>query len=219
MTKDHFIFDMDGVIVDSEPAHKEILKKVFEELSLDFSDAYHQTLVGMAAIPMWEKIKLDFDIETNARELMNFHKEFLFIEMNAQSVEAVPGVLDFLQQLKTLDFRISLASSSSIKLIEQFINNLEITSYFDYLVSGENVVRSKPNPDIFLKVADNYKVDPARFLVIEDSRNGVKAAKAAGMTCIGFKNVNSGNQDLSSADIIVDSFAELTSEKIKQLAS
>ncbi|WP_335966636.1 HAD family phosphatase [Galbibacter sp. PAP.153] len=219
MTKDHFIFDMDGVIVDSEPVHQEILNKVFQELNLEFSVAYHHTLVGMAAIPMWEKIRTDFSIETNARELMNFHKEFLFIEMGKRKIAPVPGVIDLLLRLKKMGISISLASSSPLKLINLFIDQLEIRSYFDYLISGENIERSKPFPDIFLKVANEYGVSPDKFVVIEDSHNGVRAAKAAKMTCIGYKNPNSGNQDLSPADIIITSFTKLTDEKIKLIAT
>ncbi|QLE02104.1 HAD family phosphatase [Galbibacter sp. BG1] len=219
MTKDHFIFDMDGVIMDSEPAHKEVLEKVFGELNLEFSDAYHQTLVGMAAVPMWEKIKSDFKIETNARELMNFHKEIFFVEVEHLNIQPVTGVVSLIKKLKEMDFHLSLASSSSLKLIKRFVHELGIESYFDYLVSGESLERSKPFPDIFLKVAKNYKKDPSHFVVIEDSKNGVKAAKAAGMMCIGYKNPNSGNQDLSEADIVIESFTKLTPQVITKITS
>ncbi|MCF8714949.1 HAD family phosphatase [Joostella atrarenae] len=219
MKRNYFIFDMDGVIMDSEPMHKEILKKVFGELGLDFSHSYHQTLVGMAAVPMWEKIRSDFSLETNARELMTFHKEIFFIEVASIDVPPVEGVVAFINRLKELDFTISLASSSSLKLINRFVDEIGVAPFFDYMVSGESIARSKPNPDIFLNVAAHFDEDPSKFIVIEDSYNGVTAAKAAGMTCIGFRNVNSGNQDLSAADLIVDSFSELTSEVIKKIAS
>ncbi len=210
---------MDGVIIDSEPAHKEVLEKVFGELNLNFSDAYHQTLVGMAAVPMWEKIKADFTIETNARELMNFHKEIFFIEAENLKIEAVPEVVSLIKRLKEMNYHLSLASSSSLKLIERFTEELAVKDYFDFLVSGESLERSKPFPDIFLKVAENYKLDSSRFVVIEDSKNGVAAAKAAEMFCIGYQNPNSGNQNLSQADVVIDDFSKLTPEVITKMTN
>ncbi|MEL4307282.1 HAD family hydrolase [Joostella sp. CR20] len=219
MKKDYFIFDMDGVIVDSEPAHRKILNTVFDELGLNFSNEYHQTLVGMAAVPMWKKIKKDYGIHTNANELVNFHREIILFEMEKIDVQPVPGVLQFLQQLKSQNFHISLASSSTRKLISLFMDKFEIATYFDYLVSGDDVERSKPNPDIFLKVAEKYNISPNNFIVVEDSYNGVTAAKAAGMMCVGYVNSNSGNQDLSAADMIINDFAELNIDKIKELTT
>ncbi|MCX2679608.1 HAD family phosphatase [Galbibacter sp. EGI 63066] len=219
MIKDHFIFDMDGVLVDSEPVHQQILNKVFDELNLEFSVDYHHTLVGMAAVPMWGKIRNDFGISIDANELVSFHKEMFFAETENIKVPPVNGVLDFLKRLETLNFNISLASSSPVKLINRFVDELAVRSSFDYLVSGEEVGRSKPFPDIFFKVSEKYNVDPSRFLVIEDSHNGVKAAKAAGMTCIGYQNPNSGNQDLSAADYIVNDFSDMDIQKIKEIAS
>ena len=80
--------------------------------------------------------------------------------------------------------------------------------YFDFIVSGEEVTNGKPMPDIFLKAADHFQSSPDNCFVIEDSSNGVTAAKAAGMKCIGFRNVNSGNQDISKADLIINSFSK-----------
>lgn len=219
MIKDHFIFDMDGVLIDSEPAHQQIFKKVFQELNLDFSLAYHQRLVGMAAIPMWEKIRSDFNIQTDARELMNFHKEFMYVELKSLDIQVMEGVMEFLNQLENMQIKMSLASSSPDKLIHYFVDKFEIRSKFDFLVSGESLTRSKPFPDIFLKVAELYNLSPERFVVIEDSNNGVRAAKAAHMKCIGFQNPHSGQQDLSLADEIISSFSQLDSGKIKELIS
>jgi len=208
---------MDGVLIDSEPAHQQIFKKVFEELNLDFSVAYHHTLVGMAAVPMWEKIRSDFHIQTDARELMNFHKEFMYVAIKELDIQLVPGALELLERLEAQQIKLSLASSSAEKLIHYFVDKFQIGSKFDFLVSGESLQRSKPFPDIFLKVAELYNLQSNRFVVIEDSNNGVRAAKAAQMQCIGFKNSNSGQQDLSLADQVISSFSQLDHQKIKQL--
>lgn len=89
------------------------------------------------------------------------------------------------------------------------LNKLEIIKYFDIIVSGDEVQNSKPSPDIFLLAAKLLCAMPNECLVIEDSENGVKAAKLAGMKCVGFKNPNSGNQDLTLSDTVVCSISEI----------
>jgi len=84
-------------------------------------------------------------------------------------------------------------------------------------MSGEDIIQSKPNPEIFLKTAMALNVSPTKCIVIEDAKNGIEAAKAAGMKCIGFDNYNSGPQDLSKADITIDNFKEINLEIIKNL--
>src|SRR5690606_5174684 len=92
------------------------------------------------------------------------------------------------------------------KNIDLILQKLDIEKYFDFVVSGEQVVKGKPEPDIFLKVANHYSIHPKDCMVIEDSTNGVLAAKAANMFCVGYYNPSSGNQDLTKADLIIDSF-------------
>jgi beta-phosphoglucomutase-like phosphatase (HAD superfamily) len=95
------------------------------------------------------------------------------------------------------------------QFIEEALEKIEIKDYFTEWLSGEEVALSKPEPDIFLRVAELLNVKPYECLVIEDSTSGVIAAKRAGMRCIGYKNVNSGNQDLSEADLIVCNIEEI----------
>lgn len=102
-------------------------------------------------------------------------------------------------------------------MIELVVKKLGIDNCFEVLVSGDYVKNSKPAPDIFLYAADKLKVKPHECVVIEDSYNGVHGAKKAGMKVIGFKNPNSGNQDLSEADFIIDSLGEELLEIIDEL--
>jgi len=102
-----------------------------------------------------------------------------------------------------------VASSSPKFFIETVLETLRIREYFKEILSGEEVQRGKPYPDIFLETAEMLRVNPQECVVIEDSTNGIKAALAAGMKCIGFINLNSGLQDLTSASIIVDSICKI----------
>ena len=103
---------------------------------------------------------------------------------------------------------LALASSSPRRIIDLFTSKTSTQSYFEFLLSGEEVPNGKPEPDIFLEAARRLGAAPAECVVIEDSANGVQAAVAAGMRCIGFQNPHSGTQDLKMADLVVDHFGK-----------
>ena len=217
MIPKYFIFDMDGVLVDSEPMHQQIIFEVFNLLDIKLPKEYIHSLTGMSAIPMWEKTKAEAGRKESAEELLQFHREYFNKRLPDIEVPEVKGIKNVLNKLKEHHFSLALASSSSRKLINFFTEKVEISHYFDVIMSGDDVKYSKPFPDIFLKVADWYQENPKYFWVLEDSKNGVQASKTAGMRCIGFKNPNSGNQDLSKADIIIDSMSHFTDDFIHNL--
>lgn len=205
----YIIFDMDGVLLDSEPMHQEIIYETFQLEGIPFDKAYIQTLTGMSAFPMWEKVKHDAQRSESVEELIKFHRNYFFKRLPEVKVPLVPHVKDVLEKFKNEGKHLSLASSSGRKLIDIFTQQTNIAHYFEVIMSGDDVQYSKPNPEIFLKVAQWYGLPAAQFTVIEDSTNGVKAAKSAGMQCVGFQNPLSGGQDLSQADLLIHSMQEL----------
>ena len=205
----YIIFDMDGVLLDSEPMHQEIIYETFQLEGIPFDKAYIQTLTGMSAFPMWEKVKHDAQRSESVEELIKFHRNYFFKRLPEVKVPLVPHVKDVLEKFKNEGKHLSLASSSGRKLIDIFTQQTNIAHYFEVIMSGDDVQYSKPNPEIFLKVAQRYGLSATQFTVIEDSTNGVKAAKSAGMQCVGFQNPLSGGQDLSQADLLIHSMQEL----------
>ncbi|GJH40998.1 phosphatase [Capnocytophaga sp. HP1101] len=205
----YIIFDMDGVLLDSEPMHQQIILETFQLKGIPFDQTYIETLTGMSAFPMWEKVKHDAQRAESVEELIQFHRDYFFKRLPEIQVPLVPHVKEVLEKFKTEGKHLSLASSSGRKLIDIFTQQTGIAPYFELIMSGDDVQYSKPNPEIFLKVAQWYNLPPAQFTVIEDSTNGVKAAKVAGMQCIGFQNPLSGGQDLSHADHLIHSMKEL----------
>ena len=200
---------MDGVLLDSEPMHQEIIYETFQLEGIPFDKAYIQTLTGMSAFPMWEKVKRDAQRSESVEELIKFHRDYFFKRLPEVKVPLVPHVKDVLEKFKNEGKHLSLASSSGRKLIDIFTQQTNIAHYFEVIMSGDDVQYSKPNPEIFLKVAQWYGLPATQFTVIEDSTNGVKAAKSAGMQCVGFQNPLSGGQDLSQADLLIHSMQEL----------
>ena len=205
----YIIFDMDGVLLDSEPMHQDIIYETFQLEGIPFDKAYIQTLTGMSAFPMWEKVKRDAQRSESVEELIKFHRDYFFKRLPEVKVPLVPHVKDVLEKFKNEGKHLSLASSSGRKLIDIFTQQTNIAHYFEVIMSGDDVQYSKPNPEIFLKVAQWYGLPVTQFTVIEDSTNGVKAAKSAGMQCVGFQNPLSGGQDLSQADLLIHSMQEL----------
>lgn len=213
----YIIFDMDGVLLDSEPVHMEVERRLFEQLKIKVTEKLHHSFVGMAPRRMWEITKKEFQLLQEVDELLELDKTTRLEAFMDLEIKASEHLETLLADLKKNNFSLSIASSSPKKLIELITERLQIRHYFDILISGEEVENGKPHPDIFLKAASFYQKAPKFFTVIEDSTNGILAAKAAGMKCIAYRNPNSGKQDLSKADLIIDSFSELNIEEISRL--
>lgn len=199
---------MDGVLLDSEKLYMDMNQVFFRKLGADISIAEHQTFVGISATKMWTYIKDKFNLLHSVDELKELEKELKHKTLKETDLVPSFGVIDFLEFLKEKGYTITIASSGLKKNIDLILQKLDIEKYFDFIVSGEQVIKGKPEPDIFLKVANQYSKHPNDCIVIEDSTNGVLAAKAAKMFCVGYYNPNSGNQDLTQADIIINSFKD-----------
>ncbi|MFE5317438.1 HAD family hydrolase [Paenibacillus sp. NPDC056579] len=204
------IFDMDGVLIDSEPLHFLVEQQAFAKLGLPATKEELDLYVGMTNPDMWAKVKERHGVELPLSELIEWQVEMKLSALKKSEEQAIDGVTGLLEQLKAGRIAVGLASSSPKVFIMAVLEKLGISEYFDCVVSGEEVPKGKPEPDVFLKAAELLNKPPHSCVVIEDSRNGTRAAKSAGMKCIGFQNVNSGEQDLSAADKIVHSMREIT---------
>jgi HAD superfamily hydrolase (TIGR01509 family) len=212
------IFDMDGVIIDSEPVYFNIDKQMFEELNIAVSFEEHCSYVGTSSQNMWSAIIKKHGIPDQPEELMrkeySLYKEHL---VNANDLQPIDGVVELINELHKNNFKLVLASSSRMETIDIVLNKFKLVEFFMAKVSGSELVHSKPHPEIFLRSAQLIKSEPGECIVIEDSKNGVTAAKAAGMKCIGFLNPSSGDQDLKNADMVVRSLKGLNADTVKSL--
>lgn len=203
------IFDMDGVLIDSEPIHFEsdvnVLKRFNKELSFDFYKKY----IGTTMYEIWKNIKQEYDLSLSMEELIklaDIEKEKIIKETGYREIKGVANLVKDIYQSKYL---LAVASSSPNEYIVNATTSIKLYDLFNEIVSGALLDNPKPSPDIFLYTAKLLGVNPEECMVIEDSTNGINAAKAAGMICIGFKNPNSGDQDLSNADCVIDSFEHI----------
>jgi len=200
---------MDGVLIDSEPAYKTMNMAHFSSLGFKMNEEEYNGYVGMSSLKMWSKIKSNYGLNENVEDLMTSEKERMYKVLNSDLIsEPIEGIKELIDSFLKRNYRLCVASSSPKDNIKLVLKRHNLEMYFDFIVSGEEVTNGKPMPDIFLKAADHFQLSPDNCFVIEDSSNGVTAAKAAGMKCIGFRNVNSGNQDISKADLIINSFSK-----------
>ena len=204
------IFDMDGVLINSEPVHYEIWKQIFSERGLEIDFEHYKGCIGSTVKRLMELIlegygRDFFGDDTLPARFREVKTQWIY-EKGIPKIEGVPEAIAY---LKEKGYLLAVASSSPQDYIEFCTKQLGIDHYFDVLFSAERVSRPKPAPDVFLAAAEALGVSPEHCLVVEDSYNGSRAAKAAGMYCMGFQNPDSGDQDLSAADQIFYPFSDL----------
>jgi len=209
---------MDGVIVNSEPVYQQIEHEMFRELGIEIDKQTHRTFVGLRTLDMWKSIVHRFHLPQHPADLDREEgKRYLEMLDKKNGMSAVRGSIQLIRLLKNHGYVLALASSNSKRAINAVLKKFKIIDYFRFVISGEQVEKSKPDPDIFIKTAETVEKDPAECLVIEDSTNGVIAALRAGMKCIAYENSETGIQDLSEADLIVRDLKEITPGTIQKL--
>jgi beta-phosphoglucomutase-like phosphatase (HAD superfamily) len=213
------IFDMDGVLIDSEPFHLVVNEKIFANLGINLSEEEYHSFIGTTHKDMWSTIKKRYNLPQSVPELVNMQVSGNIDYIKNEEIEPIKikGVSRLLSKMAHENIKIGIASSSPTEVIELVINKLGISGYFSAITGGEEIEKGKPAPDIFLRAAKRLNVKPPDCLVVEDSKNGVLAAKAAGMKCIGFQNPNSGNQNLEKADLIIDRYDFVKISTLKNL--
>ncbi|WP_300491786.1 HAD family hydrolase [Flavobacterium sp.] len=212
------IFDMDGVIVDTEPVHKYAYYQHFSELGIDVSEEMYASFTGNSTRNVFQKLKESFALQHDVEELI-LRKRFLFNDAfdTKEDLELIDGVRKLIVDLHGNGMQLILASSASKGTIERVFNRFELHPYFTHTVSGEDFPKSKPHPAIFLHAASLSVAPIEHCIVIEDSTNGIKASKAAGIFCLAYNSINSKLQDLSEADHEIGHFDEINYQIVSQI--
>lgn len=204
------IFDMDGVLVDSQPYHFKADIDTMAEYGVIKDQKFYESFAGTLTADRMRTLKEMFGLDVPVEEMTIKRENMILDIMGKEDIKPVSGIQEFLRSIKEKGLTTAVASSSDYKLINLILDRLKIAQYFDSVTSGSDVKRGKPSPDVFLLAAERIGIEPAECLVVEDSENGVKAAKAAGMKALGYINPTSGKQDLSLADFITDDFKKIS---------
>ncbi|WP_417201425.1 HAD family hydrolase [Bizionia sp.] len=206
------IFDMDGVIIDSELLHKKAYYETFESLGLDVSEALYKTLTGSSTINAFQKLVAHFQLQEDPNDLvLQKRKRYVNFFENDPTLHLVDGVENIIQYFHNKNMTLILASSSAMVNIERVFNRFDLNKYFKAKISGADLKESKPHPEIFEKAAILGGFPKENCIVIEDSDNGVKAANDAGIFVYGYKNPLAADQTLENADYVISHFSELKS--------
>jgi beta-phosphoglucomutase len=212
------IFDMDGVIIDTEPLHHRAFFTQFAELGITVSDALYASFLGSSTRNVFQQLKQEFNLPQGVDELLMRKRELFNEAFDTEAdLDLLPGVRALIEDIKQQGIQMVLASSASKATIARVFNRFGLGPYFTHLVSGEDFAQSKPNPEIFLHAAALAETPVTECIVIEDSANGVAAAKAAGIYCIGYASLHSAGQDLRLADRVIQDFSELTADQIEAI--
>ncbi|MFY7743008.1 MAG: HAD family hydrolase [Flavobacterium sp.] len=210
------IFDMDGVIVDTEPVHHFAYQQHFKRLNIEVSPEMYASFTGNSTKNIYERLKSVYGLKEDVLDLVEV-KRNLFNDAFDQKEDLflLDGVEELIQELHKNGMQLILASSSANVTIQRIFNRFDLNKYFTHKVSGEDFPKSKPHPAIFQKAAELAQTSVEHCIVIEDSTNGIMAAKAAGIYCVGYDSFHSKMQDYSLADKVISHFNELSFEKIR----
>ena len=212
------IFDMDGVIVDTEPVHHFAYYQHFNELNIEVSDALYRSFTGNSTRNIFQKLKAHYNLTDEVEHLI-LRKRELFNEAFdlKEDLYLIDGVEALIKDLHSNGMQLNVASSASKVTIDRVFTRFNLHQYFTHIVSGEDFPKSKPHPAIFQHAASLSKAPKENCIVIEDSANGIQAAVAAGIFCVGYDSFHSKDQDLSKANVIVRHFNELDFGKVRDL--
>lgn len=204
------IFDMDGVIIDSEPLWRRAMIKSFIEVGIPFSDEHCRITTGLRfkeVIDFWFKKHHISHISIDEFDDLVINRLCVLIK---EEGKAMKGVIEILPFLKKKGLKIGIGTSSNTKLMNTVVDVLNIRHYFDELCSAEHMSHGKPHPMVYLTCAEKLNVKPLQCLVIEDSVNGIIAGKAAQMKVLAIpEDINRNNPKFSISDYTMESLTEL----------
>lgn len=208
---------MDGVIVDTEPVHRFAYEIHYKELGIEVSEELYTSFTGLSTRNTYQKLKEKFNLDGNVEDYI-LRKRTLFNDAfdTKKDLDLLAGVATLIKDFYDNGMQLILASSASKVTIDRVFTRFNLHQYFTDIVSGEDFPESKPNPAIFLHAASLSKAPKENCIVIEDSTNGIKAAKAAGIYCVGYNSLHSKNQDLDLADTVINHFDELNFLTVSQ---
>ena len=206
------IFDLDGVLADSEPWWNEIDAKLLAQYGVRYRGEYHRNVLGVSYRLAVEFFKKAFGLSASADELIQRRGE-IATEFFANRVGLFPSAKEVLQELRRMNLRLAVVTSSVSASARPFLDRHQLTAFFDFIVTGDEIEHGKPHPDIYLRAAEKLNVAADACLVIEDALAGIAAAKAAKMcvAAIPDRRFVDPHEYEKEADYLLGSLSEIPS--------
>jgi len=215
MTQLAVIFDVDGVLTDSYHPHFLSWQRMFGELGQSFTEEQFRGTFGRTNRDIFGEL---YKGGLTEDQIVSWgdRKEELYREIIAEKFTAIPGAVDLIDALVAAGFKLAVGSSGPPANIAVTLENLRRTATFSAIVTGADVQRGKPDPQVFLLAAERMSMPPAQCAVVEDAPQGIEAANRAGMTSIGLTGTTT-REALSHARLVVGSLNELSPQRIAEL--
>lgn len=203
-----FIFDMDGVLIDSEPLWEETETLLLKKRGIAYNASYRDKILGLNQTDSANLLIDTFNLSASVNEIIE-ERESILLSLYENELKLIPGVIQLLTALKKIQIKIGLASSSGMNIIEYVLDKFRLNKYFESVVSGECISRGKPHPDIYLRAAKLLNEKPENCIAVEDSINGVLSAKKSGMYCIAIPDKRLEISKYDSADVRLENLSEI----------
>lgn len=210
------LFDLDGVLVDTEDISTKASNKVLAEYGIVQTPDEKKKVFGRRTVDNYRDAIESRGLDIDPHILVE-KKNKVFAKMIKGNAEPMAGVMNLLDQLRAAKVNVAVVSSSPLERVNTTLDESGLMLEFDFVVSGDCCARGKPNPEPFLMAAEKFGVMPGECVVIEDAQAGIEAGKAAGMKVVAVRSPNTHSQNLSNADKIVDSLEEVDLDFLKRL--
>ena len=212
------LFDMDGVIVDTEPLHHKAYQMMFNDFEIKVSESMYHGFTGQSTRSICEFLCEHYILKAKPIDLEKTKRDhFTKLFFEDPDLHLINGVEDLIKNYHTNGLTLVVASSASMFTINNVMKRFKLDPYFKDKLSGADLKASKPHPEIFINAAKAARVSPTECFVIEDSTNGIIAAKEANIFCIAYKSENSKDQDYSRADLLISDYNVIKYDTVKDL--
>ena len=210
-----YIYDMDGVMIDSEPLWEKTETILLGRRNIDYDPDYRDKILGLKQEDSGKLLIDTFNLNESVEEIVMERLDIL-ISIYEKELEMMPGLVPLLDKLRELEIPAGVASSSPLRVINFVLKMFSLEDYFSSVVSGDCTKKGKPHPEIYLQSADKLGVKPHECIAIEDSINGVKSATSAGMYCIAMPDKRLSQDKFQGAHIITDSLVHIDIHNIEK---
>ncbi|KAA0127013.1 HAD family phosphatase [Chryseobacterium sp. SN22] len=209
------LFDMDGVIVDTEPLHRKAYFKTFNDLGINVSEDLYTSFTGASTKRVCDTLMDTFNLKQTFEEIAeikrNYFKDYFYHD---EDFDLIPGVKELILHYYDHGIKLILASSATMTTINMVFEKFDLEKYFMGKISGADLKESKPHPEVFLLAAGMAGEPVENCMVIEDSTNGILAAHRAEIFCAAYRSPHSKNQDYTLANTVVSDYSDLEIDKI-----
>jgi beta-phosphoglucomutase len=210
------IFDMDGVIVDSNPYHKIVLRQFCQKHGIFLSEEQLKTSVFGRTNKDWLTAVFGKDLTPEKFREYEDEKESIFRRIYAPEIKPVDGLIRFLDQLESASITRAIATSAPPGNVDFTLEYTGTKKYFDTIVDGDGVKHSKPHPEIYLKTANQIGFEPEKCVVFEDSLSGVESAHTAGCKVIGITTTHQ-REEFNGTELVIDNFNDIGLPDLERL--